>query len=356
MTLPNRLALLNRAIAERILVLDGAMGTMIQRYRLGEADFRGERFRDHPRDLKGDNDLLVLTRPDVVDGDPPRVSRRRAPTSSRPTPSTARRSRRPTTGSKSAVYELNVEGGAARAPRGRRVDGARRPTGRASSPARSGRPTGRCRISPDVNDPTLPRGHLRRAARGLCRAGARPDRRRRAICCWSRRSSTRSTPRPRCSRIDEVFDEQGRPAAADDLGDDHRPQRPHAVGPDDRRVLDVDRPRRPVRRRPQLRARRARHAAVPRGARRASPTTYVSCYPNAGLPNAFGEYDEQAGRDRRRCVRRVRRQRPRQHRRRLLRHDARSHPRRSPRRSTAGRPARVPAPPSASRSSPASRR
>src|SRR5687768_11809017 len=51
---------------ERILVLDGAMGTMLQRYKLGEADFRGERFKDHPKDLKGNSDLLALTRPDVV--------------------------------------------------------------------------------------------------------------------------------------------------------------------------------------------------------------------------------------------------------------------------------------------------
>jgi len=47
-------------------VIDGAMGTMLQAEKLGEADFRGERFRDHPKDLQGDNELLVLTRPDVV--------------------------------------------------------------------------------------------------------------------------------------------------------------------------------------------------------------------------------------------------------------------------------------------------
>ena len=57
---------LDRLLATRILVLDGAMGTMVQRYRLTEADFRGQRFTDHPRDLKGNNDLLVLTRPDVI--------------------------------------------------------------------------------------------------------------------------------------------------------------------------------------------------------------------------------------------------------------------------------------------------
>ncbi len=54
------------AIQKRILILDGAMGTMIQRYKLTEADFRGDRFTDHPSDLKGNNDLLLLTRPDVI--------------------------------------------------------------------------------------------------------------------------------------------------------------------------------------------------------------------------------------------------------------------------------------------------
>ncbi len=53
-------------LAQRILILDGAMGTMIQRYKLGEADYRGERFRDHPKDLKGNNELLQFTRPDVI--------------------------------------------------------------------------------------------------------------------------------------------------------------------------------------------------------------------------------------------------------------------------------------------------
>ena len=53
-------------LRESILVLDGGMGTMIQRHHLQEADYRGTRFKDHPKDLKGNNDLLVLTRPDVV--------------------------------------------------------------------------------------------------------------------------------------------------------------------------------------------------------------------------------------------------------------------------------------------------
>mgnify|MGYP000978968819 FL=1 len=53
-------------LKNRILVLDGAMGTMIQRYTLEEKDFRGERFKEHPHPLKGNNDLLSITRPDII--------------------------------------------------------------------------------------------------------------------------------------------------------------------------------------------------------------------------------------------------------------------------------------------------
>jgi 5-methyltetrahydrofolate--homocysteine methyltransferase len=63
-----RLARLDALLAERILLLDGAMGTMIQSCRLGEADYRGTRFADWPVDLRGNNDLLTLTRPDVIRG------------------------------------------------------------------------------------------------------------------------------------------------------------------------------------------------------------------------------------------------------------------------------------------------
>ena len=57
---------LQKLLGKRILVLDGAMGTMIQAYKLTESDFRGERFASHHKDLKGNNDLLCLTRPDVI--------------------------------------------------------------------------------------------------------------------------------------------------------------------------------------------------------------------------------------------------------------------------------------------------
>jgi len=63
----DRIKALKESMKTRILVLDGAMGTMIQSYGLEDADYRGERFADHPRELKGANDLLSLTRPDVIE-------------------------------------------------------------------------------------------------------------------------------------------------------------------------------------------------------------------------------------------------------------------------------------------------
>ncbi|MGO8843230.1 MAG: homocysteine S-methyltransferase family protein [Methyloceanibacter sp.] len=66
MTRDERIAALKREARTRILILDGAMGTMIQRYRLDEAGYRGTRFKDHRHDLKGNNDLLVLTQPHII--------------------------------------------------------------------------------------------------------------------------------------------------------------------------------------------------------------------------------------------------------------------------------------------------
>ena len=62
------LATLKELLAQRILIIDGAMGTMIQRHKLEEADYRGERFADWASDLKGNNDLLVLTQPHIIQG------------------------------------------------------------------------------------------------------------------------------------------------------------------------------------------------------------------------------------------------------------------------------------------------
>jgi len=66
MTLEERIEALKREAKERILILDGAMGTAIQGYKLDEAGYRGARFKDFDRDLKGNNDLLVLTQPEII--------------------------------------------------------------------------------------------------------------------------------------------------------------------------------------------------------------------------------------------------------------------------------------------------
>ena len=68
MTLPHytRAQQLPAILEQRIAILDGAMGTMIQRFKLTEEQYRGERFKDFPRDVKGNNELLSLTRPDVI--------------------------------------------------------------------------------------------------------------------------------------------------------------------------------------------------------------------------------------------------------------------------------------------------
>ena len=111
-----------RSRERRILVLDGAMGTMIQRYKLTEADFRGERFKDHPKDLKGNSDLLVLTRPDVI-GAIHREYLAAGADIIETNTFTSTAIAQADYGLESLVYELNVDGAQARARGGRRVDG-----------------------------------------------------------------------------------------------------------------------------------------------------------------------------------------------------------------------------------------
>jgi 5-methyltetrahydrofolate--homocysteine methyltransferase len=57
---------IEQLLKEKIMILDGAMGTMIQKYKLTEEDFRGTRFEGHSHPLKGNNDLLSITRPDII--------------------------------------------------------------------------------------------------------------------------------------------------------------------------------------------------------------------------------------------------------------------------------------------------
>ena len=109
-------------MAKRILVLDGAMGTMIQREKLTEEAFRGERFKNHPRDLKGDNDLLVLTRPDIIS----RIHHQYLEAGSDIIETNTFNSTsivQSDYGLESLAYELNLEGARLARPRLRRVDG-----------------------------------------------------------------------------------------------------------------------------------------------------------------------------------------------------------------------------------------
>src|SRR4029450_7746977 len=62
-----RIASLRKLLEQRIVLLDGAMGTMIQRHKFDEAAYRGERFKSWPRDVRGNNDLLTLTQPEVIE-------------------------------------------------------------------------------------------------------------------------------------------------------------------------------------------------------------------------------------------------------------------------------------------------
>ncbi len=170
-TVTNRVEQLRRQLAQRILVLDGGMGTMIQSYRLEEGDFRGERFADWPSDLKGNNDLLVLSQPDVIKAIQNAYLEAGADileTNTFNATSIAMADYH----MESLSAEINYQAAClaracadewtARTPdKPRFVAGVLGPTNRTAS------------ISPDVNDPGVPQRHLRRAGGGLPRIDAR---------------------------------------------------------------------------------------------------------------------------------------------------------------------------------------
>lgn len=177
MSLDNRTQLLKQAIQDRILILDGGMGTMIQGYRLTEADFRGERFKDWPSDIQGNNDLLVLTRPDVIKA--VHMAYLDAGADILETNSfNATRLSQADYGMEEIVYELNVaaaklarqaadEKTAQTPDKPRFVAGVLGPTSRTAS------------LSPDVNDPAfrnvsfdLLAENYREATKGLIEGGA----------------------------------------------------------------------------------------------------------------------------------------------------------------------------------------
>lgn len=143
-------AKIRKLAAERILVLDGAMGTMIQRHKFSEEDFRGERFADWKRDLKGNNDLLILTQPDVIRDIHLQYFRAGADIAETNTFSSTTIAQADY-GMEELAYELNVEG--ARLAR-QAADIAEKEDGRPRFVAGTLGPTNRtASISPDVNNP-----------------------------------------------------------------------------------------------------------------------------------------------------------------------------------------------------------
>ena len=309
---------LERLLSQRILVLDGAMGTMIQRHQLTEEDFRGERFKTHSRELRGNNDMLVLTRPDIILGIHEQYLEAGADI-------IETNSFSGTTIAQSDyalepfVYELNVEAAklARQAvdkwttpDRPRFVAGAIGPTNKTLS------------ISPKVSDPAFRavtfdqmKEAFAEQVRGLIDGGADVLLIETIIDTLSAKAALAG-----CRR-----DRPRRKGSHHSVGHDHRPQRTNAVGPDDRRLLGVGDARASARRRHQLRARCARDAAVPRGAvaRRHDVRQLLSeCRAAERLRRV-----RPARSGNRRADQGLRRQRLRQHRRRLLRDDARSHPR-----------------------------
>ena len=146
-----RLQALHQALKERILILDGGMGTMIQSYKLEEQDYRGKRFADWPSDVKGNNDLLVLTRPDVIGGIEKAYLDAGADILETNTFNATRISMADY-GMEELAYELNVEG----ARLARKVADAKTHENPAKPRFVAGvlGPTSRtCSLSPDVNNP-----------------------------------------------------------------------------------------------------------------------------------------------------------------------------------------------------------
>ena len=201
---PDATADLTAALRERVLVLDGAMGTMIQGHGLSEADYRGERFADHRDDQQGNNDLLSITQPEIIRG----VHRAYLEAGADLLETNTFNAQRISLGRlRPAGTRLRAQRrrGLARPRRGRRDDRAHaRPAPLGAGHARPHEPHGI--HLPRRQRPRRPQRHLRRARRGLPRAGPRPRRRRRRRAArrddlrHPQRQGRRSTRSRRCSR------------------------------------------------------------------------------------------------------------------------------------------------------------
>jgi 5-methyltetrahydrofolate--homocysteine methyltransferase len=280
---------LQSLLATRILVLDGAMGTMIQRRQLGEADYRGDRFRNHGHDLKGNGDVLALTRPDVI-GDIHREYLAAGADILETNTFSSTAIAQADYGLESLAYELNLEGTrvakaaadewSARTPdRPRFVAGAMGPTNRTLS------------ISPDVDNPAARavtfdqvRDAYRDQVRGLIDGGADlllletifdTLNAKAAIAAMLEIFEERQVELPLMLSA-TITDRSGRTLSGqmiDAFYTSVRHAKPFSVGLNC--ALGAE----------QMRPYLAELSRI--------AECYVSSYPNAGLPNAFGEYDEQ---------------------------------------------------------------
>jgi len=281
-------ARIRAAAAKRILVLDGAMGTMIQTRKFTEEDFRGERFKDWPRDLRGNNDLLVLTQPDAIRDMHLAYFRAGADIVETNTFSSTRIAQADY-GMEEIAYEMNVAGArlareaadivTAETPdRPRFVAGAIGPTNRSAS------------ISPDVNNPGFRNitfddlvAAYGEAARGLIEGGA-------DLILFETIFDTLNA-KAGIMALEQVFADIGRRlplmlsgTITDLSGRTLSGQTPTAFWYSVRHGKPLTIGLNCALGAKEMRAHIAEIAGV--------ADTFTCAYPNAGLPNEFGEYDE----------------------------------------------------------------
>ncbi|WP_312724046.1 methionine synthase [Stutzerimonas kunmingensis] len=284
----SRIQALHQAFKERILILDGGMGTMIQSYKLEEEDYRGARFADWPQDVKGNNDLLLLSRPDIIQAIEKAYLDAGADILETNTFNATQVSQADY-GMESLVYELNVEGArlarevadakTAETPdRPRFVAGVLGPTSRT------------CSISPDVNNPgyrnvtfdLLVENYVE-ATRGLIEGGA-------DLILIETIFDTLNAKAAIFS-VQQVFEDEGvelpimiSGTITDASGRTLSGQTTEAFWNSVRHAKPIS-----VGLNCALGAKDLRPYLEELSSK---ADTFVSAHPNAGLPNAFGEYDE----------------------------------------------------------------
>ena len=286
---PDRTEELQQLLGARIMMLDGAMGTMIQRHKLGESDYRGDRFADWPSDLKGNNDLLSLTQPDLIrsihteylDGGADLVETNTF---------NAQRISLADYGMQDLAYEFNLvsarlareacDAATALDPqRPRFVVGALGPTNRTAS------------ISPDVNDPSKRNvlfddlvGAYLEQADGLVDGGA-------DLLIIETIFDTLNA-KAAIFALETLFDQRGRRWPVIISGTITDASGRTLTGQVTEAFWNSVRHARPL----AIGLNCALGAAEMRqyvAELSSIADCFVSCYPNAGLPNAFGEYDEE---------------------------------------------------------------